>query len=243
MKTIQHALLSTLLASSAVFAQVSSSDASSGSASVTASGWIDRGFDDGVALFERAERVNGFKGFRGVLRVNAPMKTVLALVLVRETFPKWVANMLEDSTLPDNNPDASLCYMWIKGVWPTDDRDVVCKVSVSQDPQSLAVSVVAQDTDPKLMPTVKGRVRMAKLYSGFTVRPISANLTEVQLDAIADPAGNVPTLAANMVAKGMPRDTLRALAKLAETPSAVDLSALDSNKFASLAMKKIKLPS
>lgn len=235
MKIFRIALISTLLASSASFAQVANSDA--------ANGWIDRGADDGVALFERKETVHGFKGFRGVLRVNASMKTVLALVLNRETFPKWVANMIEDSTLSDNNPDGSLCYMWIKGVWPTDDRDVVCKVTVSQDPQSLAVSVIAQDTDPALMPTVKGRVRMAKLYSGFIVRPVSATQTEVQLDAIADPAGDVPTFAANMVAKGMPRDTLRALAKLAETPGAVDLSALDSNKFASLAMKKIKLPS
>lgn len=239
MKTLRFALISTLLASTAAFAQVAASDAASGATT----GWIDRGTDEGVALFERRETVHGFKGFRGVLRVNAPMKTVLALVLNRETFPKWVANMIEDSTLPDNNPDGSLCYMWIKGVWPTDDRDVVCKVTVSQDPQTLAVSVIAQDTDPTLVPAVKGRVRMAKLYSGFIVRPVSATQTEVQLDAIADPAGDVPTFAANMVAKGMPRDTLRALAKLAETPGAVDLSALDSNKFASLAMKKIKLPS
>lgn len=230
MKSIRYTLITALLASSAAFAQD------------PATGWIDRGTDSGVALSERAESVRGFKGFKGVLRVNAPMKTVLALVLVRETFPKWVANMLEDSTLADGNPDGSLCYMWIKGVWPTSDRDVVCKVSVSQDPQTLAVSVVAQDTDPSLVPAVAGRVRMAKLYSGFTVRPISANLTEVQLDAIADPSGDVPAFAANLVAKGMPRDTLLNLAKLAETPGAVDLAALESNKFASLSMKKLKLP-
>lgn len=235
MKTIRYALAAALLAVS-VAARAQGSDPA----------WIERGIDDGVALYERSETVRGFKGFKGVIRINAPMKTVLALVLVRETFPKWVANMLEDSTLPENNPDASLCYMWIKGIWPTSDRDVVCKVTVSQDPKTLAVSVVAQDADPTLVPVVEGRIRMAKLYSGFTVRPLSATQTEVQLEAIADPAGDVPPFAANMVAKNMPRDTLLNLSKLAETPEgspgAVDLSVLETNKFASLSMKKIKLP-
>jgi hypothetical protein len=76
MKSIRYTLITALLASSAAFAQDPST------------GWIDRGTDNGVALSERAESVRGFKGFKGILRVNAPMKTVLALVLVRETFPK-----------------------------------------------------------------------------------------------------------------------------------------------------------
>lgn len=204
--------------------------------------WTPRGSEQGVALFERAEPGQDFKSFRGIIRVKAPMKTVLALVLVRETFPRWVASVLEDRTLEANNDDASLCYLHIKGVWPTQDRDVVAKVSVEQDPQSLAVAVIARDTDPTLVPTYADRVRMPRFYSSFTVRPIGPNETEVQMDGIANPGGSVPAFAANMVAKDLPRDTLTNLSRLVQTPGAVDLSALESNRFAKLSMAKIKLP-
>lgn len=204
--------------------------------------WVSRGEAKGVKLYERAEPGQDFKGFRGVVKVKAPLKTVLAVILVRENFPHWFSSILEDSTLAQNNPDASLCYIWIKGVWPTKDRDVVAKVTVDQDPVTLAVSVIAQNTDPTLAPTYPDRVRMAKLYSGFVVRPLSANETEVQLDGLADPSGNIPAFAANMVAKDIPRDTLANLATLVETPGKVDLSIFETNRFSSLALKKLKFP-
>lgn len=204
--------------------------------------WVSLGEAKGVKLYEQSEPGQQFKGFRGVVRVKASLKTVLAVLLVRENFPQWFSNMREDSTLVKNNPDASLCYIWIKGVWPTLDRDVVAKVTVDQDPVTLAVSVIAQNTDPTLVPTYPDRVRMAKLYSGFVVRPLSATETEVQLDGLADPSGNIPAFAANMVAKNIPRDTLANLAALVETPGKVDLSVYETNRFASLALKKLKFP-
>lgn len=204
--------------------------------------WVKRGERDRVALYERDEPNQILKSYRGVIRVKSSMKTVLALVLVRETFPQWVANVLEDSTLADHNPDSSLCYIWIKGVWPTADRDVVAHVTVEQDPTTLAVAVIAKQADPSLVPLRSDRVRMPKLYSGFTMRPLGPSETEVQLDAFADPGGSVPAFAANMVAKDLPSVTLSNLAKLVETPGRVDVTVLESNPFAIQAMRRIKLP-
>lgn len=208
----------------------------------TAQEWVKRGERDRVTTYERDVPDQVLKWYRGVIRVKAPMKSVLALVLVRETFPQWVANVLEDSTLSEHNPDSSLCYIWIKGVWPTADRDVVARVTVDQDPKTLTVAVIAQETDPSLAPLRKDRVRMPKLYSGFTLRPIGPSETEVQLDAFADPGGSVPSFAANMVAKDLPGVTLMNLASLVESPGKVDLKVLESNPFAILSMKRIKLP-
>jgi hypothetical protein len=207
-----------------------------------ASDWKPAGESDGVSLFARTEPNQDLTYFRGVTRINAPMKHVLAAVLVRETTPQWFANMLEDSTLKDNNPDASYAYVWIKGVWPTSDRDTVIHVNVEQDPVTLAVSVTAQSAEQERVPPVKGRVRMPNMYSRFTIKAVSANVTEVGLDGVADPGGHIPTFATNAVASKLPAKTLANLRNRLETPGQVDLNALETVRFAALAMQKIKLP-
>jgi hypothetical protein len=197
---------------------------------------------DGVQLFAKSEPGEDFTYFKGVTRVKASMKQVLAVLLVRETFPEWFYNILEDSTLATDNPDQSYCYIWIKGVWPTDDRDTVARVTVDQDPKTHAVSIIARSVEQNRVPAHKDRVRIKNMYSGFTVKPISADETEVQLEGMADPAGKIPSLLTNMVAADLPAKTLAALRVRLEAPGKVDLSVLESVKFAQISMQKIKLP-
>ncbi len=206
-----------------------------------ASDWQPTKEVDGVQLYAQRDANEDLKAFKGVIRVKAPMKQVLAAVLVRETFPEWVYNMLEDKTLPTDNADQSYCYIWIKGVWPTSDRDTVAKVTVEQDPKTLAVSVVARSKDQQRVPPQKDRVRMTTMYSGFTVVPVSANETEVQLEGVADPAGNIPNFVVNMVAADLPAKTLTALKARLEAGK-VNIGALETTPFAQLSMQKIKLP-
>ena len=195
---------------------------------------------DGVQLYAKNDSNEGLKSFKGVIRVKATMKQALAAVLVRESFPEWVYNMLEDKTLPTDNADQSYCYIWIKGVWPTSDRDAVARVTVEQDPKTLAVSVVARSTEQNRVPLYKDRVRMTNMYSGFTVVPVSATETEVQLEGVADPAGSIPNFVTNMVAGELPAKTLTALKARLEAGK-VDVGVLTTVPFAQLSMQKIKL--
>ena len=164
------------------------------------------------------------------------------MLLVRESFPEWFYNMKEDSTLPNDNADQSFCYIWIKGIWPTSDRDTVARVTVEQDPKSLAVSIVARSAEQHRVPIQPDRVRMKNLFSGFTAIPVSAEETEVQLEGVADPGGSIPAFVANMVASDLPAKTLANLRQRLETPGKVDVSVLDKVPFAQMAMQKIKLP-
>jgi hypothetical protein len=196
---------------------------------------------DGVQLYAKNDPNEGLKSFKGVIRIKASMKQALAAVLVRESFPEWVFNMLEDKTLPTDNADQSYCYMWIKGVWPTSDRDTVARVTVEQNPKTFAVAVVAKSTEQNRVPLQKERVRMTNMYSGFTVVPVSATETEVQLEGVADPAGSIPNFVTNMVAGDLPAKTLTALKARLEAGK-VDISVLETVPFAQLSMQKIKLP-
>lgn len=211
------------------------------SATGWASDWQPTKEIDGVQLYARHDPSATLKSFKGVVRIKASMKQALAAVLVRESFPEWVHNMREDRTLSTDNADQSYCYIWIKGVWPTSDRDTVARVSVDQDPRTLAVSVVARSMEQHRVPPQKDRVRMTSMYSGFTVIPVAANETEVQLEGVADPAGSIPNFMTNMVAADLPAKTLSALKARLESGK-VDVSVLETVPFAQLSMQKIKLP-
>lgn len=226
-------LLNSILASTLLVAS---------SMSAWATDWKPAGEVDGIQIYSKAEPDNDFKYFKGVARIKAPIKNVLAVVLVRETFSEWFHNMREDSTLPNDNPDASWCYIWVKGVWPTGDRDAVARVTVEQDPQTLAISIIAKAAEPDRVPLYKGRVRMPNLYSGFIVKSISANETQVELIGMADPGGHIPSFLTNMVASDLPAKTLANLRQRLETPGKVDLGVLEKVPFAVLSMQKIKLP-
>lgn len=207
--------------------------------------WQPTKVEEGVQLYAAKNTDDRLQTFRGVVKVKGSMKQVLALVLVRETFPGWVHNMLEDRTLTVDNADQSYCYMVIKGQWPTSDRDAVARVTAHQDPKTLSVSVYADarkvaDHD-KRVPLQDGRVRMTNMYSGFTVKPVSANETIVELEGYADPEGSIPTILVDKVSSTLPAKTLSALKAKVESGQ-VDISNLDKVPFAQLAMKKITLP-
>lgn len=227
MRTLTHTLMALAIASTSVAAR--------------AQDWQPTKEVDGVQLYAKSDPNEGLKSFKGVVRIKASMKQALAAVLVRETFPEWVYNMLEDRTLPTDNADQSYCYMWIKGVWPTSDRDTVARVTVEQNPKTLAVSVVARSTEQQRVPPQKDRVRMTNMYSGFTVIPVSDTETEVQLEGVADPAGSIPNFVTNMVAGDLPAKTLSALKTRLESGK-VDIKALETVPFAQISMQKIKLP-
>lgn len=213
----------------------------SASFAVRAQDWQPNGESNGVQLYSQSKPGESLQYFKGVVRVKASMKQVLAAVLVRETFHEWVYNMLEDKTLTTDNADQSFCYIWIKGVWPTSDRDTVARVTVEQDPKTLAVSVVAKSAEQHRVPLRKDRVRMNNMSSGFTVIPVSSTETEVQLEGVADPAGSIPSFLTNMVASDLPAKTLSALKARLESGK-VDVSALETIPFAQLSMQKIKVP-
>ena len=64
-----------------------------------------------------------------------------------------------------------------------------------------------------------GLVRMVRIEGSWTMLPLPDGTTRVTYEAIADPAGTVPTWMVNRAAGGSVRDMFRALDKAAGDPS------------------------
>lgn len=211
--------------------------------SASAAEWKSAGEVQGVQLYTRPGQGHNFNDYRGVVHINAPLKNVLAMVLVRESTPGWFHNMRQAVTLKDNNPESDLAYYWIKGVWPTADRDAVVRAKVEQDPSTLTVSVTITSVDPGLVPAKPDRVRMQNLNTLFTIKPIAPTETEVTLEGSGNPGGSVPAVIANQFVLDIPKYSLINLRKRAENLNKSDWDAFEANQFANLSMAKLKLPS
>lgn len=190
--------------------------------------WTLDGNYNGIIVHTREVPGQDLKEFRGRVRVNAPMKNVVAALMDADRMPEWCFNLIEARVLEIGGPDGSFIYLWMKGIWPVSDRDAVGRIHLQQDPKTLAFTMTATAA-PKRYPPMRNRVRVPRMTSSWTVTPVSATITDIQLEGNADPGGRIPLWIANFVATMMPKETLKKMRIRLETPGAVNTSVLTAD--------------
>ncbi len=163
---------------------------------------------DDVMTWVRPVPGNPLKAFKGQVEVPHNMLTVFAVLADIPRFPEWVYQCDEARALPELGHDIS--YVHVAGIWPVDDRDVVTRTSIRQDPGTLAIEV-ATVAAAGLMPSRKNTVRMPSLENTFLMEPLNDGWTRITFETFVDPGGFIPSWLANIVAVRAPRDTLEGM--------------------------------
>lgn len=169
--------------------------------------WTLAGDDDGIALYTRKLPGNTYKDFKGMMQIDAPMKQVVATLADVSTMREWFFLLREARFISGPKPGETFVYMAINGIWPVSARDVVAQVSVRQDPDTHVIHVDVQSRDG-IMPAQTGYVRMPRMISSWTLRPLSPTKTAVELEGHGDPGGMIPMSLANMVVTTVPRQSM-----------------------------------
>lgn len=183
------------------------------SAKTLAADWEVASHEPGLTIYTRTVPGQDLKDFRGVLRVKASMREVVAALMDVEAMPQWFFNMKEARVLDASRGENYPLYLVIKGIWPVSDRDAVIGMTIEQSPQTLALSMMGRVV-PDAYPLVRDRVRIPRMQSGWTVTPVSPRETEIRLDGNADPGGHIPLWVANLVVVSMPKNSLQNLRTL-----------------------------
>lgn len=203
--------------------------------------WVLASDKDGIRVYTQDAPGQDLKNFRGVVRVNAPMRLVLAALMDSEAMPEWFFHLREARMLEVGTPQGSYMYLWLRGIWPVSDRDAVIRLSMRQQPDTLALHMEATAA-PAHLPPMRDRVRIPRMRSGWVVTPVSPGVTEIQLDGNADPGGRVPVWIANLVVTKMPRETLNNLRARLQTPGRVNTAALTADPKVAKLLAGITLP-
>lgn len=174
------------------------------------------GKPDQVTTWKKSLPGKTLDAFKGEVTVAHPLLVALAVLSDIPNFPYWVFQCDSARMMPNLGPD--IAYIYINGIWPVSARDAVVKSTLTQDPETLAITVHTTAT-PNLMPETNGVVRLPALDNTFILTPVSATSTRITFITFADPGGLIPAWLANFVAVKAPYVTLRDMATRMELPA------------------------
>lgn len=163
-----------------------------------------------VSTWDRDIPGQQLKAFRGRVEVPYSQLEVLAVLADIDSYQRWVFQCRRAQHMRDMGDD--VVYIRIAGIWPVDDRDVITRTRISQDPTSGTISVHTW-AENELYPPQDQAVRMPEFENMFLLQPRSDGWTRITFQTYADPGGAIPDWIANLVSTRAPYETLRDMKK------------------------------
>lgn len=185
--------------------------------------WSLRKQDDelGVTVWDRTTP-DGYREFRGVTQVQSRLSGIVALFRDTERMPEWLYRTKRVETLSWVSDLETYASTVISMPWPFRDRDAVLHVELSQDPETLAVVLVAS-AEPDFTPEIDGYVRMPVVESTWRFTPLTEGRVEIEFSGHADPGGHLSNGLLNRFQSQLvwqsPYRSLRALHEVIADPS------------------------
>lgn len=142
-----------------------------------------------VVVHDR-ETPEGYREFRGVTYLRSRLSGFVALFRDTERMPEWLYRAEHVATLREVSPTETYAYTQIRMPWPFRDRDSVVHVVLTQDPDTLELTLRASAV-PDYQPEAKGFIRMPVIESSWRFTPMPDGRTRVEFAGFADPGGRL----------------------------------------------------
>lgn len=171
--------------------------------------WAADGTDNGITTYTREVPGQQLREFKGSMQIDAPMGQVAAALSDVGSMHEWFYLLREARylDLPHDRDDDAHLYLSVNGIWPVAPRDVVARITVTQDPATLAITIKIKHQD-HILPPQPGLVRIPAMASQWTLRPLAASKTHVEVEGHGDPGGWIPAFVANLAVTTLPRQSL-----------------------------------
>jgi hypothetical protein len=136
------------------------------------------------------QRADGIPAFRATTVVEARLSSLLAVLLDTTRASQWVYRLREAALLRTEGPTRGVTLVVTASPFPLKDRESVVAWEVTQDPNSLAVTVTCRPTADAPAPRAD-RVRMSVFESRWLFTPRPDGRVEVLFEGMGDPGGNL----------------------------------------------------
>jgi hypothetical protein len=174
----------------------------------------------GIRVWLR-ERAGQTPAFRATMPLQARLSTLAAVLLDSSRTQDWVYRARQAVLLESFGPARGVSLVVTAMPWPLADRESIVAWQMTQDPQTLVVTMAGHAV-PHALPTAPGRVRMPAFESRWQLTPQPDGLVEVVFEGHADLGGNLaqPPLRdfVGLAAWQAPWHTLRGLREIVQRP-------------------------
>jgi len=127
-----------------------------------------------------------------------------------DEYTDWMENVAEAKFLEGSNDEAQHVYTLVDLPFPFTDRDSVFDQKITQDPETLAVTIVFSAT-PEALPKDEKIIRIVDFAGSWVLEPVDATTIKATYAAHVDPAGSLPKWLLNKLISQGPYKTLRNL--------------------------------
>lgn len=178
---------------------------------------------DGIEVFTKVVEGAQIKAFKAKTVVDAPLQSVMSVMGDTAHYPDWfhLCASYEFVKGPSTNGEY-ISYYVVSAPWPLKDRDIYVKNLISQDPDTLTVTIIASGV-PDYGPVKDDYTRVPEVSAHWTFKPVGENKTFIELIGHGYPGGVIPVWIANMVVTDVPKKTFQNLHKVT-TESRYDLA-------------------
>ena len=178
-------------------------------------GWILKKEVDGIEVYYRKQDDSKLNELKISTTASASLSTIVAALKDIPSFKEWIYKC-DDAWELDPEPgfESSTYYYCVMDFpWPFKDRDFIAKSTLTQDPESMVITINSQGM-PDYAPREKGNVRIEDMKVRWVITPTSAGTLEMDYYMKTDPGGNIPSWLINMGVDLGPVNTMRNLKDL-----------------------------
>jgi hypothetical protein len=150
------------------------------------------------------------KELKVITDVNYSLSAIVSLFADKPSYPKWVYGCASAEILKNISDWEMYHYQTTSMPWPIQNRDLVIHTTVSQDPETRIVKVIAKAL-PDYIPVKEDYVRVLSYNSLWTFTPKPNGIVELEYIIAVDPGGNIPNVLVNMAIADGPVNTIKNL--------------------------------
>ncbi|MDF7822881.1 START domain-containing protein [Pontiellaceae bacterium B12227] len=162
---------------------------------------------DGIQVYTREIEGIAFRQFKGAVTIEAPLSAVVAAFEDLDAAEKWVRSCKKMELLERVSPTETYVYSYSPAPWPIRDRDVVVRNTISQDPESLVVTI-QQTAAPRKTMRLANTIRIELIEGCWKMTPRPDGKTDLEYSVLSDPGGGLPAWFVNRISISMPKDIL-----------------------------------
>lgn len=180
-----------------------------------ASDWIFKNEKSGVKVYYR--KTSDVYELKLITSIKSSLSGLILLLSEVENYPKWGYKVAESKQLAETSATESVYYSKLDFPWPLDDRDIVMRNHIQQDPTTGKI-VASSVAVPAYTPEKVGVVRIQNAKTTWTIVPGTGGWLYVEYYIYSDPGGSLPDWLVNMAIDVGPRETINNIREFVVQP-------------------------
>jgi hypothetical protein len=174
--------------------------------------WTLKTDEDGIQLYTKSVPASAYKELKTVCTLQTSLSSVAVVLLDVQRTKEWVYGTSSSRILKQESPSVVYFYAEMGMPWPVTNRDFIVKISITQDPVSKVITVLAEN-QPDYIPEKKKLVRIRNSSGKWRIEPLPDGRVRVEYQLYVDPGGSVPAALVNLFSGKGPLESFRNLRK------------------------------